>query len=155
MKTLIPTLVLSLLTSFAHAEEKEEVYDVQKFESRVAEIGTKITISITNKHLKDSPKWDGKDMEKLPVSAKQAVAKAMECLKVLGCKPKNYYLMECAIVREHRSRTCDDWYWKVVFGDNSNTMINVQALITIPVLLNGKLPIVEMEPLDRDVEEDD
>ena len=33
--------------------------------------------------------------------------------------------------------------------------INAQALITIPVLLNGKLPIVEMDKLDRDVEEDD
>ena len=155
MKTLTRLLVFSLLTAFAHAEKEERVYDVEEFVSRVAEVGTKITITITNKHLEDSPKWDGKDIEKLPVSAKQAIAKATECLTVLGCKPKNYYLMECAIVREYRRNTCKDWYWKVVFGDNSNPMINAQALITIPVLLNGKLPIVEMDKLDRDVEEDD
>jgi hypothetical protein len=154
MKTLFSIFVMCvfLMPTAVKCEELKEPYCVELYESDVAEIGKKITIEITNQDFLDCPKWNGGDPDKLPVSAKQAIAKAQAYLVKLGCNIKNYSLMECAIVREHQEEEPSDWHWKIVFADFSFRMWNAKPLIFVPVLLNGTIPKPKIEKLADDNE---
>lgn len=122
---------------------------LESFEFRLEEIQKIGTIEITDKDL-STEKWGGEDFDKLPCSAAKAVISAKRALKKWGCDPKVYFVTECSLVRVYRLSEAKEWYWSITFADSGAAPASVYPVLTIPVLLTGKVPNANFKEIERE-----
>ncbi len=124
---------------------------VAEFDTVVMEIDKTLNFSIDYKEFEAAPQWnysEQKDLQKdLPVSMANAIRIAKDFLVSIGCNRKNYYLHECSLQRLYRFDSCTKWYWKISFGDDS-FISSVDPIVTIPVMMDGKVPSYELKPVE-------
>lgn len=134
-------ILLPILFGWASGGEQEESEIIQQYDISLEEVQKILTIRLTEDELKSGEVWGGVDPSKLPKSMAEIVVNARNQLKKWGADPDLYFLKACSLVRAYRVKELNLWYWEVVFCDTSFPA-SVYPVITIPVLLSGKVPNV-------------
>lgn len=124
--------------------EKDVVAEV---DTSVREIAKNITFSIEDKVFKSAPQWIDTGEKALPVSMEKAIRVAKDFLVSIGCTGKHYYLYEISLNRLFPLHHSTQWYWKVSFGDRS-FIASQDPIVTIPVMMDGKVPSYESTALE-------
>ena len=130
---------------FSTDPEKDVVVE---FDTSFLEIAKTVKFSIEDKEFKSAPQWNDSEAKVLAVSMEKAIRVAKDYLVSIGCTEKHYYLYECSLQRLYRFDSCTQWYWKVSFGDDSR-IASLDPIVTIPVLMDGKVSSYELKPLDQ------
>jgi hypothetical protein len=128
----------------ATVPERDVVFEL---DTSFYEIGKTAKFSIEDKQFKSAPQWNDSEAKALPVSMENAIRVAKDFLVSIGCARKNYYLYECSLQRLYRFDSSTQWYWKVSFGDDS-FIASLDPIVTIPVMMDGKVSSYELKPLE-------
>jgi hypothetical protein len=140
---IIGFIVFKNPSSGSSSDQDKDV--VVEIDASLPEVKKVVRFSIEDKQFKTAPQWSGSDFSNLPISMEKAVRVARRFLTDNGCTGKHYYLFDCSLNRLYRGEFSTQWYWKVSFGDDSFTA-SVDPIVTIPVLMDGKVPKYEMNP---------